>query len=116
MSPEFTKAVKELKDYRVRYGNPCYGQYGLQLVFRCFKGSQGAVTRQKLIAIGAAAGYTESTISGAICLAKRHGHLRSIKLGKKAVYYQPKTAFMKASFRAYRKAPKGSGQFYVPIP
>lgn len=116
MSPEFTKAVNKLTDYRSRYGNPCYGQYGLQLVFRCFKGSQEPVTRKTLVAIGVAAGYSESTISGAICVAKSHGHLRSIKHPKQLVYYQPTTAFMKASYRIYVRSPRGSSQFYIAIP
>lgn len=114
--PGFNLAVQKLTAYRASHVSTCYGQYGLQLVFRCFKGSQGLVTRQTLIAIGVAAGYSESTISGAICVAKRHGHLIAIKHPKQLVYYQPTTAFMKASFRIYGRAPRGSSQFYIGIP
>ncbi|QCZ42426.1 hypothetical protein UCCLBBS124_0066 [Levilactobacillus brevis] len=114
--PGFNLAVQKLTAYRASHVNTCYGQYGLQLVFRCLKGSQGPVTRQTIIAIGVAAGYSESTISGAICVAKRHGHLRSIKQSKQLVYYQPSTAFMKASYRIYVRSPRGSSQFYIAIP
>lgn len=116
--PEFDLAVKMLIKYRETYGAPSYGQYGLQLVCSCFTDPDRPVTRQQLVAVGLAAGYTESTVSGAICLAKRHGHLKSVKCHKQPVSYRVKADFINSSFRIYKRASRRSrraGKFYTSI-
>lgn len=123
-SPEFYSAVNALVNYRKKNRDPSdgqypsYGQYGLQLVFKCFASSRKPVKRQDLVAVGIAAGYTKAAVSGAICVAKKHGHLKSVKCHGQPVYYQVTPDFMNSSFRIYKRASRRSrraGKFYAPI-
>lgn len=106
ISNQFYLTLELLIAYRNGYGgNHAFGAYGLRLATYYFIRDQGFVSRQQVLIVVQAAGYTEqvaaSAISNATSKKRKRRRLKSMNRRKRPAYYQMFPEFLCENLKIY---------------
>ncbi|QCZ42409.1 hypothetical protein [Levilactobacillus brevis] len=106
VSNQFQLTLNLLVSYRNGHGgNHAFGAYGLRLATYYFIRVQGVVSRQQVLAVVKAAGYTEqvaaSAISNAISRKRRQRRLIPVSGRNRPAYYRMFPGFLWENIRIY---------------
>lgn len=107
VSNQFYWAVELLITYRNGYGgNHAFGAFGLRLASYYFIRDQGVVSRQQILTVAKAAGYTEQVAASAIAnaISKRRKRRRLIPVNSRhrPAYYQMFPGFLWENIVIYK--------------